>query len=66
MEIEEGVIRRDHKPRGIAPSEFIFESAHLGLFSSSNILQIGDFATSSCLLAVLAMFLAIISPSSYS
>ena len=66
MEIEEGVIRRGHRPRGIAPSEFIFESARLGLFSSSNILQIGDFATSSCLLAVLAMFLAIISPSSYS
>ena len=66
MEIEEGVIRRGHRPRGVAPSEFIFESARLGLFSSSNILQIGDFATSSCLLAVLAMVLAIISPSSYS
>ena len=46
--------------------KFIFDSARLGLFSSSNILLIGDFATSSCLLAALAMFLAIISPSSYS
>ena len=40
--------------------KFTFDSARLGLFSSANILQIGD------VLAVLAMFLAIISPSSYS
>ena len=45
----------------------IFDSAFLGLFSSANILQIADrCCPSSCLLAVLAMFLAIISPSSYS
>ena len=53
-------------PRRITPSELIFDSARLGLFSPTHILQIGDVATSSCLLAVLAMFLAIISPSSYS
>ena len=42
--------------------EFIFDSARLGLFDSANcILQ-----PSSCVLAVLAMFLAIISLSSYS
>ena len=35
--------------------KFIFDSARLGLFSSANILTI-----SSCLLAVLAMVLAII------
>ena len=47
--------------------KFIFDSACLGLFSSANILQIADVALkSSCLLAVLAMFLAISSPSSYS
>ena len=47
--------------------KFIFDGACLGLFSSTNILQIADFALkSSCLLAVLAMFLAIISPNSYS
>ena len=38
--------------------KFIFNSARLGLFSSANIFQRAD--------AVLAMFLAIISPSSYS
>ena len=43
--------------------EFTFDSARLGLFSSANILQCRP---SSCLLAVLAMFLAIISPSAYS
>ena len=42
--------------------KFTFDSARLGLFSSANILQIANVA----LLAVLAMFLAIISPSSYS
>ena len=45
---------------------FIFDSAGLGLFSSANILQIADVAPLSCLFAVLAMLLAIISPSSYS
>ena len=40
--------------------KFFFDSARLGLFSSAHILP------SSCLLAVFAMFLAIISPSSYS
>jgi len=46
--------------------KFTFDSARLGLFSSANILQIADVALSSCVLAVHAMFLAIISPSSYS
>ena len=46
--------------------KFIFDSARLGLFSSANILQNSRCCPSSCLLAVLAMFLAIISPSSYS
>ena len=46
--------------------KFIFDSARLGLFRSTKILQIADVALlSSCLLAVLAMFLAIILPSSY-
>ena len=39
--------------------KFIFDSVRLGLSSSANILQIADVA-----LAVFAMFLAIISPSS--
>ena len=39
--------------------KFIFNSVRLGLSSSANILQIADVA-----LAVFAMFLAIISPSS--
>ena len=39
--------------------KFIFDSERLGLSSSANILQIAG-----CLLAVFAMFLAIISPSS--
>ena len=42
--------------------KFIFDSARLGLFCSASILQIADVA----LRAVLAMFLVIISPSSYS
>ena len=42
--------------------KFTFDGARLGLFSSANILQIANVA----LLAVLAMFLAIISPCSYS
>ena len=47
--------------------KFIFDFACLGLFSSANIPQIADVALkSSCLLAVLAMFLAIISPNLYS
>ena len=47
--------------------KFIFDNARLGLFSSTNILQIAHArCPSSCLLAVLAMFLPIISPSSYS
>ena len=45
--------------------KFIFDSARSGLFSSADILQIA-MSSSSCVLAVLAMFLAIISPSSYS
>ena len=45
--------------------KFIIDTVLLGLFSSANILQIADVALkSSCLLAVFAMFLAIISPSS--
>ena len=43
--------------------KFTFDIARLGLFSSANILQIPDVALR---VAVLAMFLAIISPSSYS
>ena len=42
--------------------KFIFDIARLGLFSSANILQIAHVT----LLAVLAMLLAIISPSSHS
>ena len=42
--------------------KFIFGSARLGLFRSTNILQTADVAPR----VVLAMFLAIISPSSYS
>ena len=46
--------------------KFIFDGACLGLFSSANILQICSRCSPlSCLLAVLAMFLAIILPSSY-
>ena len=46
--------------------KFIFDSTRVGLFSYENILQIADVAlSSSCLLAVLAMFLAITSRSSY-
>ena len=46
--------------------KFIFDIACLGLFSSPNILQISRCRPLSCALAVLAMLLAIISPSSYS
>ena len=46
--------------------KFAFDSARLGLFSSANILPNSRCRPSSCLLAVLAMFLAIFSPSSYS
>ena len=46
--------------------KFMFDSALLALFSSANILQNWRSRPSSCLLAVLAMFLAIISPRSYS
>ena len=48
--------------------KFIFDSARLGLFSSADILQTVNSGCrpSCCLLAVLAMFLAVISPSSYS
>ena len=46
--------------------KFTFDSARLRLFSSVNILQIySRCRPSSCVLAVIAMFLAIISPSSY-
>ena len=41
--------------------KFIFDSARLGLFSSTNIVQIASRCRpSSCLLTVFAMFLAII------
>ena len=46
--------------------KFIFNSSCLGLFSSAIILQIADVALADGLLAVFAMFLAVISPSSYS
>ena len=47
--------------------KFIFDSARLGLFNSANILQIADVALRAVfLLLILAMLLAIISPSSYS
>ena len=46
--------------------KFIFDSARLGLFNSPNIFQISRCRPLSCALAVLAMLLAIISPSSYS
>ena len=47
--------------------KFTFDSARLVFFSSANVLQVADVArSSSCVLAVLAMFLAIISPGSYS
>ena len=42
--------------------KFIFDSARLGLFRSAN----SRYRPSSCLLAVLVMFLAMFSPSSYS
>ena len=42
--------------------KFTFDSARLGFFSSANVLQIAVEQLS----CVLAMFLAIISPSSYS
>ena len=45
--------------------KFIFDSARLGLFSSSNILQIADLALRVVFLLFL-LFLAIFSPSSYS
>ena len=45
--------------------KFIFESARLRLFSPANILQIVHSALG-VVLTVLAMFLANISPSSYS
>ena len=37
--------------------KFTSDSARLGLFNSSNILQIAQCRPSSCVLAVLAMFL---------
>ena len=47
--------------------KFIFDSARLGLFSSANILQIADVTLRVVFLQpALAMFLAIILPSSYS
>ena len=45
--------------------KFIFDSARLGLSSSENILQIADVDLRVVFSAVLAMFLAIFSPSSY-
>ena len=45
--------------------KFIFDSARLG-FSAPQIFSNSRCRPSSCLLAVLAMFLAIILPSSYS
>ena len=46
--------------------KFIFDSARLGLVSPANGSPNSRCRPSRCLLAVLAMFLAIISPSSYS
>ena len=46
--------------------KFTFSTVRLGLSSSANTFQIADFRPPSCLLAVFAMFLAIIWPSSYS
>ena len=46
--------------------KFIFDNVRLGLSNSTNILQIADVNLKSCLLAVFARFLAIISPSSSS
>ena len=46
--------------------KFIFDSARLGLYNSPNTLQISRCRSLSCVLAVLAMLLAIISPSPYS
>ena len=46
--------------------KFTFDSARLGLFNSANIPQTAEVALRVCVLAVLAMFVAIISPSSYS
>ena len=46
--------------------KFISDSAHLGLFSFANILQIANVALRVVWVAVLAMFLTIILPSSYS
>ena len=44
--------------------KFIFDTVRLGLSSSANILQIADFALRVVFLAVFAMMLTIISPSS--
>ena len=72
MEIEEGVIRRDRRPRRITPSEI---SIILHMIRKPNSIIVLLFVKyspnsrsrpSSCLLAVLAMFLAMFSPSSYS
>ena len=46
--------------------KFIFYSACLGLFSSANISQIADVTFQVVFFAVLSIFLAIISPTSYS
>ena len=46
--------------------QFIFDSVRLVLSSSVNILQIADVALRVVFSAVLAMFLAIILPTSYS
>ena len=44
--------------------KFIFDTVRLGLSSSANILQIADVALRVVFLAVFAVFLTIISPSS--
>ena len=44
--------------------KFIFDSVHLGLSSSANILHIADVALRVAFLLFFVMFLAIISPSS--
>ena len=59
MEIEEGVIRRGRRPRRITPSEMSFRVVQLRKYSANSRCR-----PPSCLLAVFAMFFAIIMPSS--
>ena len=61
MEIEEGVIRRGRRPRRITPSEMSFRVVQLRKYSANSRCR-----PSTCVLAVLAMFLAFFSAISYS